>query len=381
MTIEEKAKRYDEVFNAAKEWYNNSNSSNIGKSYLYAVFPELKENEDERIRLAMIKGLSSCGKKYWGGFEVKAAIAWLEKQGEQKPQGKSVLEAINEENVDNVNKVEPKFKIGDWVVKKDGGLFANGNHYVRITDIDKERYWFDSETWLETKYIRLWNISDAKVGDVLATKNAVFIVKYIDHTIGLCKSYCDVIGNSGLGLGFDFYINSVHPATKEQRDELEKAMTDAGYTFDFEKKELKRIEDETEIPYGAKDSELMEASYYIPKGFHAEIDRDKVVIKKGEKPTAWSEEDNDDMIMAESMLSNLIVYIRADDNLTKAQKHSREGEILWLVSWLKSLKDKYTWKPSDEQMEVLLSEVTGWKKGCSKQIVLESLYNDLKKLK
>ena len=32
-----------------------------------------------------------------------------------------------------------------------------------------------------------------------------------------------------------------HPATKEQRNTLLKAMTDAGYTFDFEKKELKEI--------------------------------------------------------------------------------------------------------------------------------------------
>ena len=39
------------------------------------------------------------------------------------------------------------------------------------------------------------------------------------------------------------------------------------------------------------------------------------------------------------------------------------------------------WKPSDKQMEALLSEVNGWVKGCPKQIVLESLYDDLKKLK
>ena len=35
-------------------------------------------------------------------------------------------------------------------------------------------------------------------------------------------------------------IEDVKPATKEQRDALEKAMADAGYTFDFEKKELKK---------------------------------------------------------------------------------------------------------------------------------------------
>lgn len=38
------------------------------------------------------------------------------------------------------------------------------------------------------------------------------------------------------------------------------------------------------------------------------------------------------------------------------------------------------WKPSDEQMAVLLSEVNAWQKGCRKQKILESLYNDLKKL-
>lgn len=55
-----------------------------------AFFPELKESEDERIRKALIKGLSSCGRKYWGGFEIKAAIAWLEKQeGKHKTEPQS----------------------------------------------------------------------------------------------------------------------------------------------------------------------------------------------------------------------------------------------------------------------------------------------------
>ena len=53
--------------------------------------------------------------------------------------------------------------------------------------------------------------------------------------------------------------------------------------------------------------------------------------------------------------------------------------------WLESLKHKIIsqsqWKPSDEQMEVLLSEVAAWENGCPKQKVLESLYNDLQNLK
>lgn len=42
------------------------------------------------------------------------AVAWFEKQTD-KPQGKLALEAIQEEMVDNANKIEPKFKVGDWI--------------------------------------------------------------------------------------------------------------------------------------------------------------------------------------------------------------------------------------------------------------------------
>ena len=38
-----------------------------------------------------------------------------------------------------------------------------------------------------------------------------------------------------------------------------------------------------DIPFGEKDYELHEATYFIPEGFHAEIERDKVIIKRGEQ--------------------------------------------------------------------------------------------------
>ena len=46
--------------------------------------------------------------------------------------------------------------------------------------------------------------------------------------------------------------------------------------MDYEKKQ--------EIPFGVFDSELMEATYFIPQGYHAVIDGNKVIIKKGEEP-------------------------------------------------------------------------------------------------
>lgn len=41
---------------------------------------------------------------------------------------------------------------------------------------------------------------------------------------------------------------------------------------------------EIEIPFGAKDSELQEATYYIPKGFYSVLDGNKVIIKRFKPP-------------------------------------------------------------------------------------------------
>lgn len=90
--------------------------------------------------------------------------------------------------------------------------------------------------------------------------------------------------------------------------------------------------------------------------------------------------------------------------LNEAKKYYADiNEVRECMDWLKSLKNRvqpiheysdterqemfiksqrpHFWKPTDEQMECLLSEVTAWTKGCHKQKVLESLYNDLKKLR
>ena len=78
---------------------------------------------------------------------------------------------------------------------------------------------------------------------------------------------------------------NIHPATKEQCDLLFAKIHKAGYEWNAETKELKKIEQTIEIPFGAKDSELQEATYHIPDGCHAEINGNEVVIKKGKQKT------------------------------------------------------------------------------------------------
>lgn len=91
MTVEEKAKRYDEALEIAKKNYVTAQdlgevSVEYLKHTLESIFPELKESEDNRVR----KELTEFLKKASGGFldstiECKTFgkwCAWLEKDKE-----------------------------------------------------------------------------------------------------------------------------------------------------------------------------------------------------------------------------------------------------------------------------------------------------------
>ena len=57
MSIEEKAKAYDEALKKAKRFHTpDSNNTNL-KAVIENIFPELKESEDERIRKWLITEL------------------------------------------------------------------------------------------------------------------------------------------------------------------------------------------------------------------------------------------------------------------------------------------------------------------------------------
>ena len=84
------------------------------------------------------------------------------------------------------------------------------------------------------------------------------------------------------------------------------------------------------------------------------------------KPTKWSEEDEGFYIEAVKLLTNQSLYETCINLRTE------------VVDWLKSLKDRYTWKPSGEQMKYLhkYAEQNNYDGA-----ILTGLYNDLKQLK
>jgi len=108
MTQEEKQKRYDEALEELRGLLKciREEKREILEEDITSIFPELQENEDERIRKDIVEAVEFH--KDFSQKRKEYIYAWLEKQGEQKPQDKSALEAINEEKVDNANKIEQK---------------------------------------------------------------------------------------------------------------------------------------------------------------------------------------------------------------------------------------------------------------------------------
>lgn len=93
-----------------------------------------------------------------------------------------------------------------------------------------------------------FTIEDAKDGDVLANGEMIVIFKhfkdplYRQHIVAYIG--LDICGN--IQITDDIWslgIDKARPATKEQRNLLFAKMKEAGYEWDAEKKELRKIED------------------------------------------------------------------------------------------------------------------------------------------
>ena len=271
-------------------------------------------------------------------------------------------------------KSEPKFHEGDFIVHH-----GTENIYQVVAVINNQYQLKYGDTYIlqncadVDRCARLYDVArDAKDGDVLAVNNEVFIYAHRKQMYSIAVAHCFVDSAGGFYFDGEFGYtekgNLIHPATKEQCDLLFQKMKEARYEWDAEKKVLKKIGYEIEIPFGTKDSELQEVTYYIPKGFHAEIDDDKVVIKKGEKPTAWSEEDETKLKSACALIKNTSL-------------NGNEGVVDSTIDWLKSLKDRYIWKPSDEQMEALEHFIVYHNGSTNYAKDLEELRLQLKKLR
>jgi len=82
LTIEQKAKAYDEALEIAKECLKDGTITTIARDYIWKIFPELKDSENERIRKEIVDFITSSN-KYGTNERCEAWLDWLEKQGKK----------------------------------------------------------------------------------------------------------------------------------------------------------------------------------------------------------------------------------------------------------------------------------------------------------
>lgn len=100
LSINEKAKAYDEAIERAKKLYGNEIAEEI--------FHELKECDDERIKKNCIHFLELQKQHHAATFEIEECIAWLEKKCETYPiLSNSSNTGKNEQK--SADKIEPRF--------------------------------------------------------------------------------------------------------------------------------------------------------------------------------------------------------------------------------------------------------------------------------
>ena len=141
----------------------------------------------------------------------------------------------------------------------------------------------DALAWIEKQGHKEKDIlEDVKVGDVLVNNYGTFILMGKRN-----GGYCGVLNDNTFirSTGNNEWTKDLHPATKEQRTELFLKMHEAGWEWDAEKKEVKKI-------------------HVIDDG-KAEMDYCFTKMMNGEKVnSAWSKEDEAIAIAIECFIQN-----------------------------------------------------------------------------
>ena len=153
----------------------------------------------------------------------------------------------------STDKIESRFKVGDWVVNKFGDSWhidSLDNKNYQVSNVKGNYNYFPISKQDE---MHLWTIQDAKDGDFLCCKSGwMCIFKSLNNYTNTFSSYCFMDSNKCFfnsggechTLDKEFinaYNGEIYPATKEQCDILFQKIKEAGYKWNDETKTLKKL--------------------------------------------------------------------------------------------------------------------------------------------
>lgn len=395
MKLIDKAQAYDEVLNKLRHFIAQGVDPLITRADVQDFFPGLKDSEDERTRKYLISFVKLNSGVNLPPEDAEQILAWLEKQGKQKP----------------TDKLESKFHEGEWIVWKDKCYKVNYNG-CGYELIDQNGLSTSLEYGTVDKSAHLWTITDAKDGDVLVANihhweiggnvenfpvrvPTIFIYQKVKTDKENIHAYVSLYNGNSLVLSNSMYYNTfvynIQPATKKQRELLFQKMKEEGYKWNNKNKELKKF-------------------HVIDEG-KDEMDYCFTKMMNGEKVSSvWSKEDEkrldticgllEDIPSHQNWLRTLKDRVQLQQRMTcneednkiieeiindiecarainyHAPKEGYEFRENWLKSFKGRVQSKQEWKPSNEQIESLFALLPTT---CSSNPIF-SLYEDLKKL-
>ena len=340
-----------------REYLNSNEVDQLYKSMLINLFPELKESEDEKIRKLLINGMKSLGYRVetFASIPIKDIIAWLENQKELKYLDTSDCEPWSDEQT-RKNIINFLKSLGATEIPK-----ASYNSYMKWLEKQGEQQ--DPQELFDTAKRQGYKegLRDGR------TEVWAQIEKQGDKdkpTYSTCSKDVQLTQEE-----YDKRRIS-DEATIKEVEAYKKGLEDAQKIFENQGKQKPpkySLEQAACIfldalslsPYNNKpitDAQiitkellnfLLDASSYNPDALNKE-------------PVEWSEED-------EGTLACIIGHLSTCLNEEAYKKYK---------SWLKSLKGRYAWKPSIEQLDALY-DVLNPSVGVDKK-ALESLYEQLK---
>lgn len=364
LSIEEKAKRYDEALKVLHK-YDGANIM-FSQSLKEEMFPELKESEDERIRKELISWIIS--KIPQCSFQehinkLREFVAWLEKQDTERKQlyvrfgdipsneKSKIYHEEDEVGEENGVSVYPAFEL-------------NGNIVLGLTLPITKTTLYTQQHLLEYDNRPCYLVSGDYVGKGTdgepLIKNISVIKRLENYRIKECEQKPVIEMKSAeesLGIDSDTYNKIVDECIYGEQKPVdlpngEDYGIDGLYAaIDILQETLGKVE-----------------GYQTDDGILSHKCAISAVKKLYKQNPAWSEED-------EAVLDALIRKMEGED-IYYVPNHLA-------VKCLKSLKDRYTWKPSDKQIEALdfAADCIVPAEFCFKRKELKGLLEQLKKLK
>lgn len=366
-SIEEKAKRYDEALMRAKNTIEvNQTIPNIVEC-IESLFPKLKESKNNKI-IRVIRGwiYSRPNSFFDNGISKEEFIDWLEKQSEQKSlndvakeitknkeTAMSFLKSCGIMNANGELADEYKIDLGEQKPygqreecsdseQKPVNLVTILDDYFANTPKEQQ-----DKDWEELKHLNNfgWELTREKHNDKIKPK---FKVKYAGSEYNVLEVR-DIIGVTFYGIEDEpNHIDYVLPNNCE---------------IVSEQKHTEWNKDD-EYYYGI-------IQYILNNECVGKTDKENAINwfkslkdRIQSNHTEWSKED-------EKIYQSIM-----DDTVQENQLDDKQ------INWLKYLKDKYSWNPSDEQMKAL-DNALSLAKNCGEESAfdLRTLYEQLKKLR